>query len=474
MPGPFGQDGCGAISMISRIVVSLLVVLAWAPAMGQDVRAPSSVGEIRLSFAPVAKRVAPSVVNVYAARVVENRFPMFDDPIFRRFFGGSPREQVQRSLGSGVIVDPSGLVVTNFHVIENADQVRVSLADKREFEADIVLKDQHSDLAVLRLKDARERFAAIELGDSDALQVGDLVLAIGNPFGVGQTVTHGIVSAVARTQVGITDYQFFIQTDAAINPGNSGGALVDLSGKLVGINTAIFSRSGGSQGIGFAIPSNMVRVVVASARTGSHAVRRPWLGAKLQAVTPDIAESMGLKRPAGALVASVVRDGPAAEAGLRPGDVIISIDSQDVEDPNAFEYRFATKPIGSVARLGVLRAGRELSVTVALRAAPDVAREEVTITGRSPLSGATVANLSPALADELQLDQADAGVVILDVAEGSYAGNLGFRRGDIVVALNGRNIASTRELARLAEQRTRTWRITIRRGGQQISAVFTL
>jgi S1-C subfamily serine protease len=183
---------------------------------------------------------------------------------------------------------------------------------------------------------------------------------------------------------------------------------------------------------------------------------------------------MGLKRPAGALVASVVRDGPAAEAGLRPGDVIISIDSQDVEDPNAFEYRFATKPIGSVARLGVLRAGRELSVTVALRAAPDVAREEVTITGRSPLSGATVANLSPALADELQLDQADAGVVILDVAEGSYAGNLGFRRGDIVVALNGRNIASTRELARLAEQRTRTWRITIRRGGQQISAVFTL
>src|SRR5579883_693872 len=304
MPGPFGQDGCGAISMISRIVVSLLVVLAWAPAMGQDVRAPSSVGEIRLSFAPVAKRVAPSVVNVYAARVVENRFPMFDDPIFRRFFGGSPREQVQRSLGSGVIVDPSGLVVTNFHVIENADQVRVSLADKREFEADIVLKDQHSDLAVLRLKDARERFAAIELGDSDALQVGDLVLAIGNPFGVGQTVTHGIVSAVARTQVGITDYQFFIQTDAAINPGNSGGALIDMTGRLVGINTAIYSPSGGSNGIGFAIPSNMVRVVVTSALHGGR-VRLPWVGANFQALTSDIAETLGTTDLRGALVADV-------------------------------------------------------------------------------------------------------------------------------------------------------------------------
>src|SRR5215467_10225252 len=256
--------------MTSRLVASLLVILAWAPAIGQEVRVPSSAAEIRLSYAPVVKRVSPAVVNVYAARVVENRMPLFDDPIFRRFFGGGglggPREQVQRSLGSGVIVDPLGLVVTNFHVIENADQIKISLTDKREFEADIVLKDQRSDLAVLRLKDVHERFAAIDLGDSDALQVGDVVLALGNPFGVGQTVTHGIVSAVARTQVGITDYQFFIQTDAAINPGNSGGALVDLGGKLIGINTAIFSRSGGSQGIGFAIPVNMVRVVVASAR----------------------------------------------------------------------------------------------------------------------------------------------------------------------------------------------------------------
>src|SRR5216684_2069809 len=389
--------------MISRLVASLLVILAWAPAMGQEVRVPSSAGEIRLSYAPVVKRVAPAVVNVYAARVVENRFPMFDDPIFRRFFGGG-KEQVQRSLGSGVIVDPAGLVVTNFHVIENADQIKVSLADKREFEADIVLKDQHSDLAVLRLKDTRERFAAIDLGDSDALQVGDIVLALGNPFGVGQTVTHGIVSAVARTQVGITDYQFFIQTDAAINPGNSGGALVDLGGRLVGINTAIFSRSGGSQGIGFAIPANMVKVVVASARSGVATVKRPWLGARLQAVTPEIAESLGLKRPAGALIASVSPASPAGRAGLKTSDLIISMDGQNIEDPNAFDYRFATKPIGGNARFGVMRAGKELAVNVTLEAAPDTPHEELVIASPSPFQGARISNLSPALADDLRLD----------------------------------------------------------------------
>src|SRR5262249_3709581 len=278
---------------------------------------------------------------------------------------GMPREQVQRSLGSGVIVDASGLVVTNNHVIEGATEVKVALADKREFEAEVVLKDARSDLAVLRLKGSRERFPAVEFGDSDELQVGDLVLAIGNPFGVGQTVTHGIVSALARTQVGITDFQFFIQTDAAINPGNSGGALVDLRGRVVGINTAIFSRSGGSQGVGFAMPANMVRVVVAAAKSGGKAVKRPWLGAKLQEVTVEIAESLGLKRPGGALVANVSVGSPAARAGLKTGDLIIAIDGQTVDDPNAFDYRFATKPLGGSAHVGVLRNGTETRVTVA-------------------------------------------------------------------------------------------------------------
>ena len=253
---------------VSALIAAFSVALA--PASAQERRVPSQ-SELRLSYAPVVKRVAPAVVNVYAAKVVQQRNPLFDDPIFRRFFGvpdGGNRSQIQRSLGSGVIVDSSGLIVTNVHVIEGADEVKVALADKREFEAEIILKDKRSDLAVLRLKGANERFPVLDFANSDALEVGDVVLAIGDPFGVGQTVTHGIVSALARTQVGITDYQFFIQTDAAINPGNSGGALVDLNGRLVGINTAIFSRSGGSQGIGFAIPANMVRVVVASAKGG--------------------------------------------------------------------------------------------------------------------------------------------------------------------------------------------------------------
>jgi Do/DeqQ family serine protease len=460
--------------MVLRLIACLAAVVSAlsAPAIAQDVRVPSSAGEIRLSYAPVVKRVAPAVVNVYAARVIENRVPMFDDPIFRRFFGGSPREQVQRSLGSGVIVDPSGLVVTNFHVIENADQVRISLADKREFEADIVLKDQRSDLAVLRLKDSHERFPAVDLGDSDALAVGDVVLALGNPFGVGQTVTHGIVSALARTQVGITDYQFFIQTDAAINPGNSGGALVDLGGRLVGINTAIFSRSGGSQGIGFAIPANMVRAVIASAQGGSVVVKRPWLGAKLQAITPEIAESLSLKRPVGALVSSVAAKSPAARAGMRTGDLVVSVDGQEVDDVNAFDYRFATKPLGGQAHIGVMRGGREVKLAVALETAPETPRDETLIKARSPLLGAKVANLSPALADELRLDTESKGVVVTEVENGSMAQSFGLQKGDIVLALNNAKIATTQDLVRAVGQGSRLWRLTIQRGGQQISAVF--
>jgi Do/DeqQ family serine protease len=376
---------------------------------------------------------------------------------------------VQRSLGSGVLVDPAGLIVTNNHVIEGADQVKVSLADKREFEADMVLKDSRSDLAVLRIRAQNERFPAIELADSDALEVGDVVLAIGNPFAVGQTVTHGIVSAVARTQVGITDYQFFIQTDAAINPGNSGGALVDLGGRLVGINTAIFSRSGGSQGIGFAIPANMVKVVVASAKSGGSIVQRPWLGARLQAVTPEIAEGLGLKRPSGALIASVTPTSPAARAGLKTSDLIVAVDGQPVEDANAFDYRFATKPIGGTARLGIVRAGKELALNVALEAAPDTPHEELVIASPSPFQGAKVSNLSPALADRLRLDPSAQGVVIVEIANGSSAQSLGFQPGDLVLSVNNARIAKTRDLERVAGQPTRRWSITIVRAGQQLS-----
>jgi Do/DeqQ family serine protease len=459
------------------LVAAVFLFAAWplaASAQTLERRVPTSPAELRLSYAPVVQRAAPAVVNVYAAKTVAVRNPLFDDPIFRRFFGapggpGGPGEQVQRSLGSGVIVDATGLVVTNNHVIEGADQVKVSLADKRELEAEIVLKDARSDLAVLRIKAQNERFPALEFTDSDAVQVGDVVLAIGNPFAVGQTVTHGIVSAVARTQVGITDYQFFIQTDAAINPGNSGGALVDLGGRIVGINTAIFSRSGGSQGIGFAIPANMVQVVVASAKGGGSIVKRPWLGARLQAVTSDIAESLGLKRPTGALIASVTAASPAGRAGLKTGDLIVAIDGQPVDDQNAFDYRFATKAIGGNARVGIMRAGKEMTLNVALEAAPETPHDELVIAAPSPFQGAKVSNLSPALADSLRLDPSAQGVVIVDVAAGSPAQSLGFQRGDLVVSVNNAKIAKTRDLERAAGQQSRRWSITIRRGGQQMS-----
>jgi len=441
-------------------------------ARAQERRVPSSLNEIRLSYAPVVQRAAPTVVNVYAAKTVAAQNPLLEDPIFRRFFGVPGGDQVQRSLGSGVLVDASGLVVTNNHVIEGADQVKVSLSDKREFEAEMVLKDTRSDLAVLRLKTQGDRFPAIEFSDSDALQVGDVVLAIGNPFAVGQTVTHGIVSAVARTQVGITDYQFFIQTDAAINPGNSGGALVDLSGRLVGINTAIFSRSGGSQGIGFAIPANMVKVVVASAKGGGSAVKRPWLGARLQAITSEIAESLGLKRPTGALVASLTAGSPAARGGLKTGDLIMSIDGQEIEDPNAFDYRFATHPLGGTSQIDVQRGGKPVKLTVPMEAAPDVGRNEIVLTTRSPFQGAKVANISPAVADELHLDADTEGVVVTEIGDDSTAAGVGFQKGDIILAVNNQKIGKTSDLEKATRDAARLWRITVLRGGQQINVTL--
>ena len=458
--------------MIHRLLAAAIFsVAALQPGIAQDRRVPASPTELRYSYAPVVQKVTPSVVNVYAARVVENRNPFMEDPFFRRFFGGggSMPQQVQRSLGSGVIVDAGGLVMTNNHVIEGATEVKIALADKREFEAEIVLKDSRTDLAVLRVKDGRERFAAIDIGNSDELQVGDVVLAIGNPFGVGQTVTHGIVSALARTQVGITDYQFFIQTDAAINPGNSGGALVDLAGRLIGVNTAIFSRSGGSQGIGFAIPVNMVKVVVASAKGGGTTVKRPWLGAKLQNVTPDIAESLGLKRPAGALVATVMEKSPAARAGLKTGDLIVAIDGQTVDDQNAFDYRFATKLLGGTAQIGVVRGGKEQALKIALETAPELPRDEIVIRSRSPFMGMKVANISPALADELRISESLEGVVVVDVEGGSLAQNLGFQKGDVIAAVNSEKVARTRDLDRIAKEQSRRWTITVVRAGQTIN-----
>ena len=439
-------------------------------------------GPSKMGFAPIVKEVLPSVVNISSSKVVRtpNQFPqgLPDDPMFRQFFGRQfgrgpevPKQRREQSLGSGVIVSPEGYILTNNHVVDGATDVKVTLSDRRELKAKIIGTDPKTDVAVLKIEGAN--FPAITLGDSAKVQVGDYALAIGDPFGVGQTVTHGIVSAVARTQVGISDYQFFIQTDAAINPGNSGGALVDMNGRLVGINSAIYSRSGGSQGIGFAIPANGVRVVVASAQGGSSAVRRAWLGAKLQEVTPEIADSLGLKRPSGALIANLVAGSPAARAGLKTGDLIVSIDGIDVEDPNGFDYRFATKPLGGAAQVGVVRQGKSFVVPVSLEPLPDTPHDEIEIKNRSPFAGVTVSNLSPALADELQLDPQTEGVAITSVADGSTAQGIGFRKGDIVVSVNGQKIAKSGDLQKATDSGGHAWRVTIVRGGQQISVMFS-
>ncbi len=469
MTGYAGALGRAAARIAGAGLLAVALVL---PGQASDRQAPRSAGELKASFAPVVKTAAPAVVNVYAKRTVLQRqtSPFFDDPFFRRFFGnpgqdlGRPRERVESSLGSGVIISADGVIVTNHHVIKGADEVRVALSDRREFDAEIIVLDEKTDLAILKAKDLKGTLPYLEFADSDTVEVGDIVLAVGNPFGVGQTVTQGIVSALARTRVGVTDYQFFIQTDAAINPGNSGGALVDVDGRLVGINTAIFSRSGGSNGIGFAIPSNMVHFV-ATAAQGNGTVRRPWLGAGLQSVGAEIAEAMGLDRPRGVLVTQIAPDSPAEKSGLRVGDLIIRVADAEITDPNSFGYRFATKEIGSKTRFTILRGSGEQELTVSLEPAPEtVPRDPRRIEGYSPFAGITVANLSPAVAEELRLDTFEQGVVVMELEPGSTANRVGLEIGDILLAVNGREIANSRELQRIARGDPGVWRIEIKRG----------
>lgn len=466
-------------SRLFAAVVALCLVLAGtvAPAAVADVRVPRDEAEIKLSFAPVVKAAAPAVVNIYTRKVVRRQVvsPLLQDPFFRRFFGdmvprGIPQERVENALGSGVIVRPEGVVVTNHHVIKGADEITVVLSDRREFAAEVLGTDESTDLAVLRLVDAPADLPVVPLGDSDALEVGDLVLAIGNPFGVGQTVTSGIVSALARTTVGISDFRSFIQTDAAINPGNSGGALVTMDGTLVGVNTAIYSRDGGNVGIGFAIPVDMVRAVVRGFVDGGKLVR-PWIGADGQAVGRDIADSLGLDRPGGVLVNNVVPDSPAARAGLRMGDVVVAVDDKDVVDVQALRYRIATRPVGETAVLTVIRDGAVRELPVVLEAPPETPpRNETQISGRNPLDGTRVANLNPALSEETGLPYAADSVVVLAVRRDGYAAQMGVRPGDIVRTVNGQAVRRVRDLVKLLEGPTPSrWLIQVERGGRVLN-----
>jgi serine protease Do len=437
---------------------------------------PSSMGQVQLTFAPIVKRVAPAVVNVYARTVVQQQVnPFFNDPLFSQLFGSPEmRQRVQQSLGSGVIVRADGLIVTNNHVVTGGTDIVVALSDKREFKAKVIIADPRTDLAVLKIDTKGERLPTVAFTDSDNVQVGDLVLAVGDPFGVGQTVTMGIVSALARTQVSASDYQFFIQTDAAINPGNSGGALVTTDGRLAGINTAIYSRSGGSIGIGFAIPANLVRRVVEGVEGGlkngtAAKVQLAWVGASGQPVTSDIATSLGLSRPGGVLIKDVYPGGPLSKAGVKSGEVVQSVDGAAVDDMQSLNYRTATHRPGDTVKMHVASGKTARDVTVALALPPEnPPRETTTIAGRNPLTGARVVNLSPAVSTELQTDVMAKGVAIVAVNANGYAAGYGFQPGDIVRNINGANITRVGELVR-ALNGNNHWDMVIERGGRKLT-----
>lgn len=465
------------MSALERIFLPLAVVLGLVlvgpVSSGAQRQLPQDRAQITLSFAPLVKQAGPAVVNVFAQRMVRERqaAPLFNDPFFRRFFGegfNSPRQRQENSLGSGVIVDPQGLIVTNHHVIAGAEAIRVVLADRREFDAEVVVDDERTDLAVLQI-DAPDALSHVALADSDDIAVGDLVLAIGNPFGVGQTVTSGIVSALARTNVGITDFNFFIQTDAAINPGNSGGALLTMDGRLAGVNTAIFSRSGGSQGIGFAVPANMVRTVLASVGKAG-AIKRPWLGAAGQSVNAEMAQALGLDRPTGVIVSEVFPGGPAERAGMLPGDLITSLDGRSVDDLDTLRFRLATGELGANVSMGIIRGDRTVSLSFTLAAAPEVPpRDRTVMAGPQPLAGAMVVNASPAVAEELGLPAMTKGVVVTQVAPASNAARIGLRPLDLVVEVNGAGIEDVAGLRAHTAKPSQRWQVRIRRDGRLLS-----
>lgn len=436
-----------------------------------EVRVPHSRDAVKLSFSPVVDRAAPAVVNIFTRRVVRQRrveSPFAGDPFFERFFSerfgfGIPRERVQKSLGSGIIVRPDGIIVTNNHVIKDMTEITVVLSDRREYAAEPVFSDPQTDLAVLRI-DAGDQLPYLRFADSDSVEVGDLVLAIGNPFGVGQTVTGGIVSALARTGVSLSDYDFFIQTDAAINPGNSGGALVDTRGFLVGVNTAIYSRSGGSDGIGFAIPSRLVQQVIRTAVDGGTLVR-PWSGASAGTVTSGMADALGLDRPAGVIINDIWKGGPAARAGLKPGDVITAIDTEPVYDAGTLRYRIGVQEAGDVLEIVYVRDGIPARTRMKLELPPEIpARDPVKLSGNHPLNGVMVDNLSPAYNLELGIDPLSTGVIVVDVESGTYAGRHGLRKGHKIISLDGKAVANSRELSLFLERPANRWELEIDTG----------
>ena len=431
-------------------------------------RTPPDAMTMKLSFAPVVKKAAPAVVNISSKRVVRQQV----DPFWEMFGAGVPRERVEGSLGSGVIVRADGVIVTNNHVIEGGQEITVSLSDRREFPAKVLLADPRADLAVLKIDATGLPTLPIAAGED--LAVGDLVLAIGDPFGVGQTVTNGIISALNRSDVGPGQVSSYIQTDAAINPGNSGGALVDMDGNLIGVNSMILSRSGGSSGVGFAIPGPVVRQVVEAALGGGKSVARPWLGVAGQPVTAEIARALGLDRPQGLLLAAVYPGSAAARAGLQQGDALLTVDGQPVNDETSLNYRIGTRRSGETVSLTYQRGGKALTTKVAVEPPPaKPARDQQLLQGRHPFDGAVVLNLSPAAAVDLNLNPFAVGVLVTEI-RGGLSANAGLRPGDLIRQVNGRKIETVADLRAALTVQARQWSVVIDRQGQQIAANFNL
>lgn len=440
-------------------------------------RVPSQIIETSKAFSEIANAVSPVVANISTTKVVKREAPsFFDDPFFN-FFGpshdfGSPKKWKEQSLGSGVIVSGDGYIITNNHVIEQAEEIKVTLYDKKSFKGKIIGADPKTDIAVIKINAGNLPTAA--WADSDKLQVGEFVLAIGNPFGLSHTVTMGIISAMGRASVGITDYEDFIQTDAAINPGNSGGPLVNIKGEIIGINTAIFSKTGGYQGIGFAVPSNLVRSVMEDLiKYGKKT--RGWLGVSIQRLTPELAEKFGIKDSDGALVGDVVKDSPAEKAGIMRGDIVLEYNGKKVKDADSLRNTVAQTKAGVQVNIKILRKGKEYNITVTITESPkepvEAKIESVPEDARrgEALAGLEVVELTKEIAQQLGLNRDEKGVVLLKVEAGSAADEAKLRKGDVIQEIDTKKVATINDFNKIASaiKPGATVLLFINRGGQK-------
>ncbi|MEO9897664.1 MAG: trypsin-like peptidase domain-containing protein [Paracoccaceae bacterium] len=455
--------------------ILLAVLIGFLPYMGfAETRVPNDRLEISLGFAPVVREVAPAVVNIYAKRVTEvRRRSLFsDDPFFKDFFQNfdRPRSRVQNSLGSGVILGADGIVVSNYHVVGQATDIRVVLNDRREYSARVLLGDKGSDLAILQL-DQAEALPYLGFRDSNTVEVGELVLALGNPFGVGQTVSSGIVSGLARSGgAGGAGRGYFIQTDAPINPGNSGGALVDVNGDLIGVNTRILTRSGGSNGIGFAIPANLVKAFVEQARAGNTRFVQPWAGLSGQSVEADMTEMLGLNVPEGIILSGIHPQSPFVDQ-FKVGDVITEIDGMQVNAPPEMLFHMAVKGEGRDIQVTRIRNGLKLELDVRLIAPPETPdRTTLVLDNSRLLPGLTIERINPAVIAERNLPFDATGVVVTEL--GQLGARVGLRQGDVLVSIKGQEVIAPEDVFELLPKGQRRTVVSAVRGNRRITLRF--